>query len=447
MNLESALSVVAEVLPGDFHRFTEHISPEFIEDALIATDTATIRKRRLPAEHAVWLVIGMALMRNESVERVAALLDLVLPSATGNSAAKSAFAQARQRLGADPLEYLFTVTAAEWSDRSADLHRWRGLAVYAIDGSTLRVPDTAATWAAFGGQAGNGDRAGSAYPTVRVLALMAVRSHVLAALRFGPYATGEVTLARELWSDLPSDSVTIVDRNFLLGAELSRLAKDGRNRHWLCRAKKQTKMKVLERYGKDDALVEIVFSERSLQRNPDIPERWVARAINYQRKGFPRGTLLTSLTDPAKYPRSDVVELYHERWEIELGYDELKTHMLAREETIRSRTPEGIRQEIWAIALAYNLVRVEMERAANDAGVPPTRISFVNALSMLTHAWIVWSTPPLAPGRIPAALVDVRNRLRLLLLPERRSERRYPRVVKIKMSNYEKKWVQRPPPK
>ena len=118
--------------------------------------------------------------------------------------------------------------------------------------------------------------------------------------------------------------------------------------------------------------------------------------------------------------------------------------MLDREETIRSRTPEGIHQELWAIGLAYNLVRVEMERAADEAGVAPTRISFVNALSMICHMWIIWSTQPMAPGRIPAALIDLRQRLRMLLiLPERRRDRCYPREVKIKMSGYAKKWVRR----
>jgi len=126
--------------------------------------------------------------------------------------------------------------------------------------------------------------------------------------------------------------------------------------------------------------------------------------------------------------------------------DEIKTHPLDRQEAIRSRTPQGVRQEVWGILLAYNLVRVEMERAADEAGVEPTRISFVNALSLIRTAWLVWSTPPLAPGRIPEHLLDLRRHLGLLLLPERRSERRYPRVVKIKMSNYDKKWVKRPRP-
>ena len=444
MSLSEALAWVPEVLPGDFEQFRRHLDPEWIEEALIATGTATIRRRRLPAEQTLWLVIGMALLRNESIERVAALLNVALPSKSRELAARSGLTQARQRLGEEPLEYLFSLTGSEWAGRSADQHRWRKLALYAIDGSTLRIPDSKANWNEFGGNVGNGKRAGSAYPTARVVALMAVRSHLLAAMRVAPYDVGEVTLARQMWADIPADSLIIADRNFLIAADLSRLAGDGTNRHWLTRAKSTTKLRTIERYGQGDSLVEICLSDSTRRANKDLPERWIARAITYQRKGSRRSILLTSLIDPREYPSQEVVEMYHERWEIELGYDEIKTHMLAREETIRSRSPQAVRQEVWGIGLAYNLVRLEMERAANAAGVAPTRISFVNALSMICHAWIVWSTPPLAPGRIPAALLDLRSRLRLLLLPERRPERSYPRVVKIKMSSYDKKWVTRP---
>jgi hypothetical protein len=445
MRLADALVTVPQFVPGKYEDFQQHLSPEWVEDALAATGTATIRRRRLPAEQTVWLLIGMAMMRNESVERVAARFNIALPDKSGSLAAPSGLIQARQRLGADPVEYLFTRSAEVWAHRSADEHRWRGLALYAMDGTTLRVADSPESWTEFGGSTGNGKRAGSAYPTVRVVALMAVRSHLLAALRFAAYDVGEVTLARELWPELPPDSLILVDRNFLLGADLSRLASDGTNRHWMTRAKSTTKLRIVKRYGKNDALVEIVFADSTRRANKELPAQWLVRAITYQRKGFKRATLLTSLTDPLKYPPDEVIELYHERWEIELGYDELKTHMLAREEALRSRTPAAVRQELWGIALAYNLVRLEMERVANEAGIAPTRISFVNALSMICHSWMVWSMPPLAPGRIPSWTVDLSRQLRMLLLPERRPERSYPRVVKIKMSNYDKKWVKRPP--
>ncbi len=444
MLLKSAFSVVPACLPDAFDNFSRHLKAEWIDDALTLTGTASLRRRRLPAEQVIWLVVGMALMRNESIERVAALLGLAMPATRGPLVARSALTQARQRLGDEPLEYLFSAAGMEWAARSADAHRWRGLQLYAMDGTTIRVPDTKENWDTFGGHVGNGKRAGSAYPTARVVGLMAVRSHLLASMRFGSFNIGEVTLAREMWPEVPDDALIIVDRNFLIAAELNRLRSDGTNRHWLTRAKSTTKLRTIERFSKGDELVEIELSPDTHRAHPDLPLKWVARAIRYQRRGFRPSVMLTSLTDAVRYPRDELIALYHERWEIELGYDEIKTHMLAREETIRSRTPASVRQELWAIALAYNLVRLEMERAANEAGVEPTRISFVNALSLICHAWVVWSTPPLAPGRIPSALADLRQRLGLLVLPKRRPKRSYPRVVKIKISPYNKKWVKRP---
>ena len=240
MRLEQAFSLVPEFLPADFEQFSRHLSADYVEDALMATGTATVRRRRLPAEAVVWLLIGIALMRNEAMARVAALLGIALPSTRGQLVARSALTQARQRLGAAPLEHLFTMTGAEWASRSANAYRRRGLGLYAMDGSTLRVPDSAENWSEFEGHYGNGKRAGSAYPTARVVALMAVRSHVLAAMRIGSYKTGEVTLARELWGEVPAKSLVIVDRGFLASKELTQLQNDGTGRHWLTRAKSTT---------------------------------------------------------------------------------------------------------------------------------------------------------------------------------------------------------------
>lgn len=440
MPLQEALSCLPEVVPAQLDRFRRHLDPAWVEEALAATGTATVRRRRLPAEQVLWLVVGMALMRNESLDRVVQWLNLALPDGGGStSVAKSAIAQARQRLGEDPVAYLFVLTAAAWAHDSAARHRWRGLSLFGVDGSTLRVPDSPENWKVFGGQLGSGDRGGSAYPTVRILGLMALRSHLLAALVFDEYRAGETTLAQDLWRELSDDSLTIADRNFLVAHQLTALARSGRNRHWLTRAKTTTKLRRIKRLGRNDELVEIDLSSQTRRIYPELPAIWIVRAISYQRKGFRPSTLLTSLLEPEAYPAQELVALYHERWEIELGYDEIKTHMLAREETIRSRTPQGVRQEIWGIALAYNLVRLEMERAADEAGVPPTQISFVNALALIRYTWLISSTPPLAPGKIPARLIDLRTQLKLLVLPERRLHRSYPRAVKIKISAYLRK--------
>ena len=89
--------------------------------------------------------------------------------------------------------------------------------------------------------------------------------------------------------------------------------------------------------------------------------------------GFPPQTLLTSFTDAKQFPAVEIVGLYHERWENELGFSEVKRGMLQREEAIRSKSPRTVAQELWAIGLAYNLVRLEMTRIAREAGVPATR--------------------------------------------------------------------------
>lgn len=126
--------------------------------------------------------------------------------------------------------------------------------------------------------------------------------------------------------------------------------------------------------------------------------------------------------------------LYHERWEIELGYDEIKTEMLEREETIRSRIVVGVKQELRGLLLAYNLVRLEMERIAEEAGVEPIRISFVAAVRTIRTEW-EWSAVTASPGAIPRHLAEMRSTIAAYVLPPRR-ERSYPRAVKLKMSNY-----------
>ena len=163
------------------------------------------------------------------------------------------------------------------------------------------------------------------------------------------------------------------------------------------------------------------------------------RVIRYKRRGHPEFALLTSMLDAERYPASEIIALYHERWELELGYDEVKTHLLYRQEAIRSRSPQGVSQELWGIALAYNLVRLEMERIAVEADVPPTRISFVNSLALIRDELGRMGGERFAPGTIPSRLQDLRRNLKRLLLPERRSQRAYPRAVKIKMSNYHRK--------
>ncbi len=444
--LGSALEELADQpSPASLDRLQASLDPRWIEEALEATGTATLRKRRLPAHQVVWLVLGMGLVRDKPIAELVAHLDLALPGRDGSLVvAPSSVAQARQRLGPEPMKWLFNKCAAAWAHESARADAWRGLALYAIDGTTLRVADSETNRAHFG-LASGGNRGDGGYPLVRLAALMAVRSHVLARAEFGPYATSELALSQELWDYVPGHSLTILDRNFLSANVLVGLHDAAQERHWLTRAKSNTKWKELRSFGPNEKEVELTVSATARKQHPDLPRTFIARAIRYR---HPRSKgdqwLLTSLLDRTKYPALELVKIYHERWEIEIGYDEIKTHMLQREETIRSRTPEGVKQEIWGILLTFNLIRREMESIAEEAGVAPTRISFVAAMRWIRDEW-AWCIVA-SPGSIPAKIQRMREKVRRFVLPPRRSERVYPRAVKIKMSNYPRKRRVAPPP-
>ena len=419
--------------PAPLSTFQNHIDPAWIEQALDATGTASVRKRRLPAEQVIWMVLGMGLFRDRSISDVVDKLDLTIP-AESVSVTSSAVAQARQRLGDEPMQWLFNRTAHRWAHKSASNHRWRDLALYSVDGSTFRLPDTAENAEAFGYP--KTGRSASAHPQVRLVALMALRSHLVAGVRFGPFAQGEHTLATPLFEQLPERSLTIVDKNFLSAGLLTSIQDVEQQRHWLIRAKKNTRFKKLRKFADGDYLVEMKVSPSARKKYPHLGEQWQARAVEYHHQNQ-TCWVLTSLTDVERYPAEEIVELVAERWEIEQGYDEIKTEMLNAEVTLRSKSPEAIRQELWGILLAYNLVRLEMERIADQAEVAPTRISFITSLRFIKDEWL-WCAVA-SPGAIPRHLKRLREDIQRFILPPRRRHRSYRREVKIKMSSYPRK--------
>ncbi len=424
--------------PETLSTFEKHLDERWISEALESSGVGTLRKRRLPAEQVVWLVLGMALMRDRPIADVVSQLDLALPGKDGTAVvAPSSAAQARQRVGPEPLERLFRRTGEAWAHGRARSQAWRGLAVYGVDGSTLRVADSDENREHFG-LASGGNRGDSGYPLVRLVTLMALRSHLVASAHFGPFAMSEHGLCGLVWDDIPDDSVTLIDRNFLAAYVLDHLHDAEKNRHWLTRAKSTTKWEVEHSFGRFDKLVRLKVSKTARQKDPSLPKTLLVRAVSYRHpdsKG--RQWLLTSLTDAKAYPAKELVELYHERWEIELGYDEIKTHLLDSEITLRSRTTDGVEQELWGVLITYNLIRLEMDCIADEADVSPTRVSFVMAMRYIRDEWS-WCAVA-SPGSIPKKLKRMRQKIARFILPARRSKRRYPRAVKVKMSNYAKK--------
>ncbi len=433
-SLSYCLSVLSDFLPEDLPSLTADLPTELILQALWATGSASIRRRRLPAEQVVWLVLGMALFRHLSIVQIVDQLGLALPK--GRSAiVPAAIHQARARLGALPMRWLFAATAQRWAQDSARDNDFCGLALYGLDGTTLRVPDSDENRAHFGGT--DTHRGPSGYPLLRVVTLMAVRSHLLAAAALGPYAAHELTYAESLWEQVPERSLVVLDRGFFSAWVFHRLLTGAAQRHFLIRLRTDFKARLVKRLGPGDHIVELRVSGQARKKHPELPETMQLRRLSYQRKGFRTQAVLTSMMDPNAYPATKVVAAYHERWEIELGFDEVKTEMLEQKQSLRSQSVEAVEQEAWGILLAYNLVRQEMVRLGKLCRVEPYRLSFAGTLTML---WQLWQMMSLRfAGGIPALVQRWESQMQRLILPPRRSQRSYPRAVKIKMSNYARK--------
>ncbi|MDP3276874.1 MAG: IS4 family transposase [Deltaproteobacteria bacterium] len=408
-----------------------------IQKSLAATGGASKRNHRLPATSVVALIVAMGLMRNRSVVDLANDFRLVRTRPNENPIESNAISAARARLGEAPVAHLASTVGMQWAAEAADAQRWRGLAIFGIDGSTLRVADTPENRSHFGLPGHDPKRGAAAYPQAQIVALMALRTHLIAALAVGPCKHSELSLAPALLEQVPERSLTILDRNFLSARLLLQYARKGRERHWLLRAKSNTKWRVVRTFGPGDFLVEMIVTSEARKRAPELPAKWNARVIHYQRRGFRPQRLLTSLLDPERWPAHEFAALYHERWELELALDELKTEQLARKETLRSRAPWSVRQELWGVMLAYNLVRRRAERCALAEQVSTLQISFVCLLRQLQTRWVILAI--LGPSLAADMDAHEHRQRRRARLPTRRSTRHYPRAVKIKMSSYARK--------
>lgn len=416
----------------DWARLGQHLPYEWIEQAVTYTGKASIRQRRLPAEQVVWLVVALALYRHQSISEVVDDLDLALPDMQAPFVSKSAVAQARQRLGAEPLRVLFEISARAWSEQDQKSYRFKGLSLFAMDGTTLKAADTSEHREHFGEQVYASGRI-SSYPQVRGVTLTAVPTHLIRDARFGPYGVNEMLYAKELIASIPDDSLTAFDKGFLSAEILYGLTSGGTNRHFIIPAKANTKWEVVGGTP-DDAVIEMRVSPQARKKCPGLPEQWRVRAITIIDQSARKHVLLTSLLDGKRYTPRDIAACYLRRWQIETSYRELKQTMMGMALTLRSRTVEGVYQEIWGTLTAYNLIRLEMAKAALVVKCEPTEISFIRAFHVIQYE-LHWAAVTRAQGKLPALLQRLRQRL-VMLLNEERPGRKLDRAVKALPQRY-----------
>ena len=407
--------------PGHFGELTQIVSFEMVDAVLESTRTVQARVRALPSRVVVYLLLAAALFAELGYAQVWARMIAGLDGIDVADPGSSALAQARRRIGVRPMRALFDLVRGP----AVGAPRWRGLLVCAIDGTSLFTPDTPANVAAFG-RAGGGNGP-SGYPMLRMLTVVACGTRTVLDAVFGTVSVGETTYAPKLLGCLRHGMLLLADRNFAAADLIGQVAATGAD--LLFRGKISRKLPVIEHCGDGSWL----------SRIGTTTVRVIDAQIAVRLAGGPRRTerylLLTTLTDHRRYPATELVTLYHQRWEIETSYLELKSTILGGR-VLRARTPDGIAQEIYALLTTYQALRIAMSDATATTTGAADRAGFSIALNtardqVIKAAGVIADTTIDVIGKIGQAVIDH-------LLPVRR-RRTSPRIVKRAISKHRAK--------
>ena len=411
--------------PGHLGELTQQVPFEMVDAVLEQTCRVQRRARDLPARVVVYLLLGGCLFAELGYSQVWGRLTAGLDGLPVAAPTASAMTQARRRLGPGPLRELFALLRGPAPGGA----RWRGLLVCAVDGTIMTVADSEANLAVYSKQRG-GANGGSSYPMLRLLALVSCGTRTVIDAVSGPVSAGETTYAPSLLASLHAGMILLADRNFGAGFLAAQIA--GTRADFLIRVRTGNtapKLPVLSRCPDGSWL----------SRFGGVPVRVIDAEITVTTStgnvtgGF---RLVTTLTDPARYPAGDLAVLYHERWEVETAYFELKSTILGGR-VLRARTPDGIDQEVYALLVTYQALRTAIaDAAATVPGTDPDRASFAVALNAARDQVI------LAAGVLAGAVTELAGTIGRLVLASLMPSRRLrvsPRAVKRAMSKYNAK--------
>jgi hypothetical protein len=363
---------------------------EAVEEVIDAAGAREQRRRMLPAWLTLYFTLALALFMGMGAARVMRKMAGVLAWAergvTVAVPSEEALSNARARLGPAPLRLLFEKAAGPLAGPGTEGAFWRGLRLVALDGTTLDCQDTEANWQRFGGPSTkdpSGRKLRGAFPQVRLLGLAECGTRALIAACQGGYRTGEKTLARQLLPRLEAGMLCLADSNFTCYELWRDAAAAGADLLW--RAGASLGLPVIEVLP-DGTYLSRLRAPRKLRKDgaADI----AVRVAEYHLKDASGQvtetfTLITTLLDPEAAPARELAELYHARWQIETAIGAFKTGMKGAGIVLRSKTPDGAEQEIWALLCAYHAIREVICAAAALARQDPLRISFAHALDVV----------------------------------------------------------------
>lgn len=412
------------------------IPPEIIEQALLQTGRAKQKACRLSHEVMLWIVLAMGVLTHLSIRQVfkharRMRLGEKTPS-------RSNLCEGRQRLGVEPVQRVFELVVRPLATPHLPGAFYKGLRLMGIDGTVEDVPDTSANDARFGRSSGG--RGEGAFPQVRKVSLVELGTDVEVAMAIGGWHDSEQKLARQLWDKIPADALLIEDRGFFSYEHWKEL--HGRVK-LLVRVKNNMIFKPIQRLPDGSYLAKIYPSSYVRDKDRD---GIVVRVIEYtlddpQRTGHSdKHVLLTNLFEHETYPALELACAYHERWEEELVFDEQKTHLDPRRPgkpaQLRSQTPAGIEQELYALSLGYFVVWALMLEAAQEENLDVDGLSFTGCLRILQARLPEYdSSTPMGLQQWYGLLITEMAQERI----EPRRNRVNPRVIKRKMSKRLKK--------
>lgn len=374
---------------------------DVIEDVLADTGTGEQRRRSLPAHVMVRHTIAWGLDATQGTDAVmrqlAGSLQL-LGSWQGQwkTPTTSAVAQARARLGPQPLAELFHRTCTPMADATtpgAFFKTWR---LMSMDGTTLDVADTAANTDHFTHSGNHRNR--SAFPQLRMVTLSETGTRAIVGATMGPFSTGERTLADELGPWCEEGMLVLADAGFYSWKMWTNYSCAGAELAW--RVGSQLELPMVRPLD-DGSYLAMLFSPRVKSRKAkdallaqartgqDLdPERaLVVRAVDYTvPDANPEGeliTLITTITDPTQISAQELAALYGRRWEHETVLSEVKTRLLGAGTVIASQSPPMVIAQVWGVLLAHYAVRELMHRSAEHLGLAPDRLGFTHTVRIV----------------------------------------------------------------
>jgi len=409
----------------------EYLPEKLIKKVLTKLGLMSQRVRRLPMIRLIYLLVAGAIFRERSLIEVLECLHLGLPSEDGRYPDKSVITQAMERMGAGPLKVLFKMTAAAWVKADPTPLAWNKFSLYVVDGTTGKVPDSEASRDHFGSHEYPGGVL-SSYPQFRLVTLSLLDSRIILDLAYDRYSVGELTLAKTVIKSLPDWSITLFDALYYGAYFQIGLQKSGSNKHYVIPSKSKPSLYFLDGTP-GDFRARVKTSSNAKQNYPFLPDTFITRVIPITTQGE-RRFLLTSLMDRRLFPASEIRDLYRKRWGVETQVLEQKVTMMLTKEILRTRSPRRVAQEIWAAAIAYNIIRLRMAEVSYGSELLPVDYSFTRALNLVRDELLF--RHPLLQRTRALDLLSPRWYQFLLKPNVKRPGRKNPRVVKMPAQRY-----------